>query len=518
MVYVISKSGKPLMPTERYGHIRWLLKNDKAVPISNNPFTIKLKYDTPEVVQPLTMGIDAGRENIGLGVSNEKGDCLFRANVQTNNKSITKSMSKRKAHRQLRRRHKRQRKQRKALQLNQAIKNGNDTILRNKKACKQVNISYPGMELSISHKVIKGKEAKFNNRKRKEGWLTPSARNLVEIHVNLVKKIEKFLPITNLVIENNIFNFQKLENADIRNWEYSKGLLYGFKDYKDYISKQQHSHCLLCNNKIDHYHHIEYRSSNGSNTLSNYVGLCESCHTMVHNDSSYEQELLARKQGLKKKYEISLLNSCMNVIIEELSLLYPTKVCFGYDTKSIRNKFNLDKDHNIDGFCISLFDKNIYDINLKSNIYTIRHFKKKSNNIISRVGSRKYYLDGKLVATNRHKAFNQKEDSLEEFLMKFSKDNFQLDVDRLFHSLKVKPAQRVYTCLKNGLVRPFKCGDIVHYYKIDKKGTIIDKVFICQSVKIRNKGNATVVDIIGKEYPLKYCSLLISESLVISNI
>ena len=26
MVYVVSKSGKPLMPTERYGHVRKLLK------------------------------------------------------------------------------------------------------------------------------------------------------------------------------------------------------------------------------------------------------------------------------------------------------------------------------------------------------------------------------------------------------------------------------------------------------------------------------------------------------------
>ena len=121
MVYVISKSGKSLMPTDRYRHVKFLLKNRLAIPISNNPFTIKLKYVTSEVVQSLTMGIDVGRENIGLGVSNEKGDCLFRANVQTNNKLITKNMSERKVHRQGRRRHKRQRKQRKALRLNQTL-------------------------------------------------------------------------------------------------------------------------------------------------------------------------------------------------------------------------------------------------------------------------------------------------------------------------------------------------------------------------------------------------------------
>ena len=511
MVYVISKSGKPLMPTDRYGHVKYLLKNKLAVPICNNPFTIKLKYDTPEVTQPLTMGIDVGRENIGLGVSDEKGNCLFRANVQTNNKSVTKNMLERKVYRQVRRRNNRIRKQRKALRLNQTIKNGEDTILRNKKACKQVNISYPGMEVSISHKVIKGKEAKFNNRKRKDGWLTPSARNLVEIHINLVKKISSFLPITDLVIENNIFDFQKLENSDIKNWEYSKGILYGFKDYKDYISKQQHGHCLLCDNRIAHYHHIEYRSNHGSNTVSNYVGLCNDCHTLVHNNSSYEKELLDRKQGLKKKYEIGLLNSCMGTIIEELSKLYPIKVCFGYDTKFIRNKFNLDKDHNIDGFCISLFCKDVNTINLKSKNYNIKHFKKKSNNIISHYGNRKYYLYGKLVAVNRHKAFNQKEDSLEEFLYKYYESCSKLETRRIFSILKIKPALRIYTYHKKNIVPPFKCGDIVQYNKKTKKKEIKSKVFIVDKINM----SKNIVEYANtKSCTFKFCKLLESKSLV----
>lgn len=514
MVYVLNKNGKPLMPTERYGHIRWLIKNDKAIPVSNNPFTVRLKYDTPDVIQPLTLGVDVGRENIGLGVSDNNGNCLFLANVETKNKQVTKNMSDRKVHRQERRRNRRKRKQRKALILNQGIQNGKDTILRNKKSCKEVSISYPGMTESVFHKVIKGKEAKFNNRVRPEGWLTPSARNLVEIHINLVKKVQQFLPITNLIVENNIFDFQKLENTDIQNWEYNKGILYGFKDYKDYISKQQGNKCLLCNNKIVHYHHIFYKSNNGSNTTNNFVGLCENCHTLVHNDFTYEQELLDRKQGLKKKYEIGLLNSCMSTIIEELSNLLPTIVCTGYDTKNIREKFNLSKDHNIDGFAISLFGRDINSINLKSNIYTIRHFKKKSNGIIQKVGSRKYYLDGKLIATNRHKAFNQKEDSLEEFLSNFSKDNSNQDVDRLFHSLTIKPATRVYTYHKHNFVSPFKCGDIVKYEKLRKDGFLQFKIFPCQSVKYRNRGNHTLLSTDGKEYNLNYCSMLKSESLL----
>ena len=71
IVYVVNRKGKPLMPTTRCGHVAKLLKSGKAVPICNEPFTIKLKYDTPDVVQPLYLGIDTGRENIGAGVLSE---------------------------------------------------------------------------------------------------------------------------------------------------------------------------------------------------------------------------------------------------------------------------------------------------------------------------------------------------------------------------------------------------------------------------------------------------------------
>ena len=69
----------------------------------------------------------------------------------------------------------------------------------------------------VEHKVIKGKESKFNNRKRKEGWLTPSGRQLIWCHLTLFNKICEFLPITHLTLEAVSFDFQKMENPEIRN-------------------------------------------------------------------------------------------------------------------------------------------------------------------------------------------------------------------------------------------------------------------------------------------------------------
>ena len=77
VVYVLSSSGKPLIPTTRCGHVRILLKERKARVVERVPFTIQLRYETPDVTQPLYLGIDPGRTNIGAAVVRENGKCLF---------------------------------------------------------------------------------------------------------------------------------------------------------------------------------------------------------------------------------------------------------------------------------------------------------------------------------------------------------------------------------------------------------------------------------------------------------
>ena len=65
-VYIISKNGERLMPTVRYGHVRHLLKDGKAVVFSRHPFTIQLTYDTSEFIQPMEIGVDSGYEHAAV--------------------------------------------------------------------------------------------------------------------------------------------------------------------------------------------------------------------------------------------------------------------------------------------------------------------------------------------------------------------------------------------------------------------------------------------------------------------
>lgn len=88
VVYVLSTSGKPLMPTTRCGHVRILLKEGKARVVERMPFTIQLTYQSEEETQPLYLGIDPGRTNVGVAVIREDGECVFTAQLTTRNKDV----------------------------------------------------------------------------------------------------------------------------------------------------------------------------------------------------------------------------------------------------------------------------------------------------------------------------------------------------------------------------------------------------------------------------------------------
>ena len=235
IVYVLNKDGKPLMATTRGGRVRYLLKEKKARVVSSTPFTIQLNYDTPDVTQDLILGIDPGRTNIGVAVVKEDGSCVFSAHLETRNKDVPVLMQKRagfrRSHRTLDRRKKRQRR----------AKAAGTTVANN-----SIERLLPGYEKPIVCNYIRNKEARFNNRKRPAGWLTPTANHLLQTHINLIAKVAKFLPITKVVVELNRFDFMAMDNPNIRRWEYQQGPLYGKGSVEDAVYTQQDGHCLFC--------------------------------------------------------------------------------------------------------------------------------------------------------------------------------------------------------------------------------------------------------------------------------
>ena len=101
MVYVIGFDGKPLMPTERHGKVRRMLRDGLAKVVKKTPFTIQLLYETTSYTQDITLGVDAGSKHVGLSASTAKKE-LYAADIDLRD-DVTTNLATRKQCRRSRR-------------------------------------------------------------------------------------------------------------------------------------------------------------------------------------------------------------------------------------------------------------------------------------------------------------------------------------------------------------------------------------------------------------------------------
>lgn len=173
MVYVLNIDGQPLMPTNRHGNIRRLLKFGQAKVVKRCPFTVQLQYRSDTNVQEVSLGVDAGSKTIGLSATT-KDKVLFEAEVMLRTDIVDLLATRREARRTRRNRKTRYRK------------------------------------------------ARFDNRRKGEGWLAPSIRQKIETHLNVVKKVCQILPVSKITVEVASFDIQKIKIPIYREKNISK--------------------------------------------------------------------------------------------------------------------------------------------------------------------------------------------------------------------------------------------------------------------------------------------------------
>lgn len=398
-IYVQAKDGTPLMPTKRHAHVQKLLKHGRAYVVEHMPFVIRLKYDGPKNVQPLFGGTDPGRTNIGNAVVTADGTVVYKDHVTTRNRKIAKLMKERKGFRQASRRGERLARKRLAKRLGTTIK----SVLRRK---------LPGCgEGAVTVKDIINTEARFSNRSRPSGWLTPSARQLVQTHVNMVRRIRAFLPVDTWTLEINRFAFMQLDDGSVRGIDFKSGKLRGYRDVKDYIWHMQGGKCLCCGKDIEHYHHIVQRHRNGSDCWYNIAGLCGNCHGKVHTG-----ELSLTFVGKKKRYAgTSVLNQTMPYIVAGITeLLHVLLTCTGKDTHDCRGRFSVAKTHADDAVCIAAYGASATTIKDAVPVYEVQQFRRHDRARIKCQRERTYYSGRTLMAKNRRPRFEQTGPSLAE--------------------------------------------------------------------------------------------------------
>lgn len=305
MVYVISQNGQPLMPTENHAKVRILLKNKKAKVIKKCPFTIQLAYDSTNYTQDITLGVDSGSKHIGLSATT-KSKVLFESDVELRN-DIVNLLSVRRQNRRTR---------------------------RNRKT--------------------RYRKPRFNNRRRKEGWLAPSVQNKVDSHLTVIRKVHEILPITKVIVEVASFDIQKIKNPMISGTEYQQGEQLDFWNIREYVLFRDGHICQCCKgkskDKILNVHHIESRKT-GGDAPNNLITLCETCHTGYHKGIVKLPKTIRRGMSFK---DAAFMGIMRWAFYNKLKEIYPNvNLTYGYITKSTRIKNGLPKEHYIDARCIS---------------------------------------------------------------------------------------------------------------------------------------------------------------------
>ena len=305
LVYVSSNDGKPLMPTNRYGKIRRLLKNKQAKVLHRCPFTVQLLYETKNVTQPISLGVDSGSKYIGLSATT-KDKVLFESVIEVRNDIVNLLSTRRE--------------------------------LRNSRRSRKTRY----------------RESRFSNRvsSKKECWLAPSIKQKIQTHLTVVDKVCHILPITNITVEVASFDIQKIKNPETSGEEYQQGEQLGFWNVREYVLFRDNHECQCCHgkskDKVLNVHHIESRKT-GGNAPNNLITLCETCHHKYHQ-GGIELNLKRGKSFRDATFMGIMRWAFYNVLkkkYQNVSLTY------GYITKNTRIENNLPKEHFIDARCIS---------------------------------------------------------------------------------------------------------------------------------------------------------------------
>ena len=307
MVYVLDKNGYPLMPTNRYGKVRRMLRDGKAKCVKRCPFTIRLQYETGNVTQDLILGVDAGYKYIGVSVTSETKE-VYASEVELRT-DIVNNLSSRREFRRARRNHK-----------------------------------------------IRYRKPRFDNRvgSKPKGWLAPSVRTRIDNHLKVIEDVHKILPISRIIIEVASFDIQKIKNPDIEGKGYQEGEQFGFWNVREYVLWRDNHTCQCCKGKsgdnVLNVHHLESRKT-GGNAPNDLITVCETCHDGIHKGEVSLPENI--KRG-KKFNDATFMGIMRWEVYNKLKETYlDVSLTYGYITKNTRITNGLDKSHIVDARCIT---------------------------------------------------------------------------------------------------------------------------------------------------------------------
>ncbi|GHO67542.1 hypothetical protein KSC_064340 [Ktedonobacter sp. SOSP1-52] len=314
-VFVIDSDYKPLNPVHP-AQARRLLTQGKAAVYRRYPFTIVLKrvIEQPEV-QPLRLKLDPGSKTTGIALVNDANSkVIFAAELEHRGHAVKDGLERRR------------------------------TVRRSRR-----------------NRNTRYRKPRFQNRRRKKGWLPPSLESRLANILTWVARLCRYAPIAALSQELVKFDMQLIENPNIVGVEYQQGTLQGH-EIREYLLEKWGRACAYCGaqNVPLQVEHIHPRANGGTKRISNLNLACEPC-----NSAKGTQDIavfLAKKPDVLKRIlaqvkkplkDASAVNATRFALLERLKAFgLPVECGSGGLTKYNRTTRGLAKTHWLDATCV----------------------------------------------------------------------------------------------------------------------------------------------------------------------
>jgi len=207
------------------------------------------------------------------------------------------------------------------------------------------------------------RQARFDNRRRPDGWLPPSLQSRVENIWTWACRLNRACPIASISQELVKFDMQLMQNAEIRGVEYQQGELAGY-EVREYLPEKWARKCAYCNAKglPLQVEHINPKLRGGSNRVSNLTLACHDCNqekgTRTAAEFGFPEIQKLAKAPLKDAAAVNITRWALYHRLETTGL--PLEVGTGGRTKFNRTTQGYAKTHWLDATCVGESGEKVY--------------------------------------------------------------------------------------------------------------------------------------------------------------
>jgi 5-methylcytosine-specific restriction endonuclease McrA len=185
---------------------------------------------------------------------------------------------------------------------------------------------------------VRYRAPRFDNRRRKLGWLPPSLQHRVDTVFSQVRRLAWWAPVTEVHVERVAFDAHAISvGCELTGVEYQQGTLAGY-EVRQYLLEKWGRACAYCGRdgvplQVEH---IVPRASGGSGRISNLTLACGPCNQA--------------KAPLRDAATMNATRYRLAARLSDLGL--PVSCWSGGRTKCNRAMFGLAKSHTLDALAV----------------------------------------------------------------------------------------------------------------------------------------------------------------------